>query len=652
MAITPVNKDMDIITKLSALPNATDGLTYQQLQEKFDEGGKALKTYINNTLIPALESVADGTSGADQIGASSISDLDGATIQAILESIRNKLKATTDSASGADFVGATVISGVAGNTVQSLIEGLKAYVDSTYDTSDEITNNRKLDETGNFTGSWFGFEKPTASDPGIQNQVDENTAKLAHIVTVNAKLTNLSTLQEMLDYINTSGGGTLYLPKGTYMVSNTLYIYANTKIVGEDKEKTVLEGDILGYLINVEGNHVTFDNLTLKGPNLSNDSGHGAISQSIAYKYLTVTNCIFDGFNTNIITQGDNRFIRVENNIFRNTPVKGTDVSSGYGIVYQSAQNTITKGNVFEDTVYRHGVYVSRSTTDGHISINHIIENNFFYGKKDGEISYPNGYELPVKIMGSQNVITRGNIFEGGIGGVFITKYDGAIVTDVDCKNIVVTDNVFTDIVASNVDNAIVHCMNRQDLTQYLIVANNTVKDCSCNFISGNNFENVTINSNMVSLLEPQTGLNAYGFRFYKPNLMKNVKIHDNFIKVGSAQRGVYYFNQTGDNAIYDRMEIYNNTFENGYFGMEFKCTVDEQYNQCKLNHNRFINTGGNGVRFGSVGALSGEIVGNVSENGKDIYINTEATGRIWCHSNDMPITTGATGLTIDKPYA
>ena len=42
---------MEIIAKLSDTPNVDDGLTAAQLKDKFDEGGKALKEYINNVLL-------------------------------------------------------------------------------------------------------------------------------------------------------------------------------------------------------------------------------------------------------------------------------------------------------------------------------------------------------------------------------------------------------------------------------------------------------------------------------------------------------------------------------------------------------------------------------------------------------------------------
>lgn len=56
MAFTQFTRDMDIIAKLSDTPNVDDGLTAAQLKEKFDEGGRAIKDYINHVLlVEALE---------------------------------------------------------------------------------------------------------------------------------------------------------------------------------------------------------------------------------------------------------------------------------------------------------------------------------------------------------------------------------------------------------------------------------------------------------------------------------------------------------------------------------------------------------------------------------------------------------------------
>lgn len=87
MALTKYTASTAIIAALADLPNATDGLTAAQLKAKFDENPEAFKTFVN-TLIDQLESTTDSSSGADQIGATSITDLTGNTVQALLESLK------------------------------------------------------------------------------------------------------------------------------------------------------------------------------------------------------------------------------------------------------------------------------------------------------------------------------------------------------------------------------------------------------------------------------------------------------------------------------------------------------------------------------------------------------------------------------------
>ena len=55
MAIDKFTKNMDIIAALDNEPNDTGGLTAEQLKEKFDEGGKAIKEYLNETVAPAID---------------------------------------------------------------------------------------------------------------------------------------------------------------------------------------------------------------------------------------------------------------------------------------------------------------------------------------------------------------------------------------------------------------------------------------------------------------------------------------------------------------------------------------------------------------------------------------------------------------------
>lgn len=98
MALPIFEGDADVISQLSNQPNDNDGLSAAQLKAKFDEFGSTFKDYLNNTLIPALETAinaaaagigSEGFSGAiirdGTITAEKLSSTAG--FQAIVEAV-------------------------------------------------------------------------------------------------------------------------------------------------------------------------------------------------------------------------------------------------------------------------------------------------------------------------------------------------------------------------------------------------------------------------------------------------------------------------------------------------------------------------------------------------------------------------------------
>ena len=53
--ITSLTANVNNIQALSDRPNTADGITAQQLKERFDKAGSDIKDYINNTLIEEIE---------------------------------------------------------------------------------------------------------------------------------------------------------------------------------------------------------------------------------------------------------------------------------------------------------------------------------------------------------------------------------------------------------------------------------------------------------------------------------------------------------------------------------------------------------------------------------------------------------------------
>lgn len=84
-----LNTDLNIIQSLDDLPNAVGGLTADELKARFDEGCNIIKDYINNVLIPSLQSTSVGASGARDIGIEPIVGVTASDVQTALAEIYN-----------------------------------------------------------------------------------------------------------------------------------------------------------------------------------------------------------------------------------------------------------------------------------------------------------------------------------------------------------------------------------------------------------------------------------------------------------------------------------------------------------------------------------------------------------------------------------
>lgn len=92
MALPTLNDDLAVISKLDDLPNDVGGLTAAELKAKFDEAAGAIQTYINDTLLPYLESV----SGAGDIGITTVSGIQAATnVQDALAALEANIEGVT-----------------------------------------------------------------------------------------------------------------------------------------------------------------------------------------------------------------------------------------------------------------------------------------------------------------------------------------------------------------------------------------------------------------------------------------------------------------------------------------------------------------------------------------------------------------------------
>lgn len=234
----------------------TGGGDVTTVKTKLDSQSKELRDYINDVLLPELQAVTDGDSGADNVGMTPITetgaantvqtivealitllksvtdsnsgaDLIGMTpitetgsanrVQAVIETLITKLKATTDSASGADLIGATAIAGLTGSTTQAIMESLKNKIDT-------------INPMG-------GFYNPKDSTYGaIGNGTTDDYAAINSVITA----------------IGSSNATIIFTP-GTYKISTNITFPANVTIwftegakLSPDSSKTItINGNVI-----------------------------------------------------------------------------------------------------------------------------------------------------------------------------------------------------------------------------------------------------------------------------------------------------------------------------------------------------------------------------------------------------------------------
>lgn len=169
------------VNPVANLPDnpSMSGMTAAQLKAAFDAlANEELKTSING-IVDDLTAVTDGTSGADNIGATAIADLNGLTVQALLESLRNILRSILDGVSGADFIGTTAIDGLSGTTVQAVLESLKSYLD-TYNT------NHKKNTSTDHDNRYYTEAETDTKVANLQEQVTTNANGFANHKTTDS----------------------------------------------------------------------------------------------------------------------------------------------------------------------------------------------------------------------------------------------------------------------------------------------------------------------------------------------------------------------------------------------------------------------------------------------------------------------------------
>ena len=153
MAIPKMEDDVEVIAALGDVPGSDDGLSAQQLKEKFDLAAVRLKNYINNILLPELNMIVDVKELLEGIIDKTLTKSDmAAESKAVGDAIAKKLSLSGDTMSGVLDMNSHRIANVQAPT-SSGDAANKNYVDE----------KRKVFTASIAAGSWSGSGPYTQS---------------------------------------------------------------------------------------------------------------------------------------------------------------------------------------------------------------------------------------------------------------------------------------------------------------------------------------------------------------------------------------------------------------------------------------------------------------------------------------------------------
>ncbi len=110
-------------------------------------------------------------------------------------------------------------------------------------------------------------------------------------------------IQDAINYIDSIGGGNVFIKSGTYDISSPVVINGdNIRIIGEGKDTTVVKiSNNCGTLFDINANNITFNNLTFDGDRDNQGSTQVLIGYyndvGGTYKGLAITNSTFRNQN-------------------------------------------------------------------------------------------------------------------------------------------------------------------------------------------------------------------------------------------------------------------------------------------------------------------------------------------------------------------
>ena len=244
-----------------------------------------------------------------------------------------------------------------------------------------------------------------------------------------------------------SGGGTIYLLEGTYIIDGSINLPSNIKFTGSGVTTVIKLKDSINATVNAitnsgaSNNNITVDNIKLDGNKANNTAGTQTGINFNAVSSSRITSIYADNFRTNGVlwASGSNPDNLISNSSFTSNTTSAVEAtltdssitgnvfdSSSYGLRTNTGGNTsryvTVSGNTFQNTS-TFGVYLGTTNTN-----NYNVTGNVFNMTAGSAI----------RIEWTTGHTISSNIINGGSTGIHMDCAGSSTV----CTNIISNNNI------------------------------------------------------------------------------------------------------------------------------------------------------------------------------------------------------------------
>lgn len=298
-----------------------------------------------------------------------------------------------------------------------------------------------------------------------------NDAQIADIQAGTAAVDVSAAIQAAIDAVESAGGGSVFFPAGTYLVSSFIQLKSNVSIFGTGSKSVLIKPASTSVALAraLDTTDIFISKLRFEQP-VVGDYSYGLIIDGATH--ITVENCCFEKCQGGIGVFRDNgsgtpNNIKIVNNTFNEIKAvasPGNTLADGVYVADYS-NNIIITGNYFYQNnrwgiAVAHSAGVTASTPD-----NVVVSNNIF------EECGTTGLSGSVDVEVGEHITINGNHFiDSYFTGVNVSPDVGAVFGG---RQVVISGNTFTQIANAN----FIYGVYAQPNVSDVLISSNTFYD-------------------------------------------------------------------------------------------------------------------------------------------------------------------------------